>query len=137
MKTTNYTNTFIAVADDCPVNKAEVPPVKGFDKTVANIEYDMLADHPYKFTSDDVLFKVYAIKHGLSDEGINKEREKFFSKSQACLRASPLAKRYGWGIASNEHQKVAIFPVESDAYKKLLADDSKTQLKAMRSKKES
>ncbi|WP_344308138.1 DUF6157 family protein [Brevibacterium samyangense] len=27
MGTTNYTNTFIAVAEDCPVASAEVPPV--------------------------------------------------------------------------------------------------------------
>ena len=31
MKThsTNYTNTFIEVSDDCPAAKGEVPPIKG------------------------------------------------------------------------------------------------------------
>jgi hypothetical protein len=28
MHTTNYLNTFIEVAEDCPVKAAEIPPVK-------------------------------------------------------------------------------------------------------------
>lgn len=33
---TNYTNTFITVAADCPVTAAEIPPTRGQKKSVAN-----------------------------------------------------------------------------------------------------
>jgi hypothetical protein len=56
MKTTNYFNTFIEVADDCPVTAAEVPPQKGAEPTVASIQYEMLTSAPYEHTSDDVIF---------------------------------------------------------------------------------
>jgi len=36
MHTTDYRNTFIAVAEDYPVVIAEIPPTKGTEKTVAN-----------------------------------------------------------------------------------------------------
>lgn len=40
--TTNYINTFIEVAEDCPATSGEIPPVKEGAKTVANIEYDIV-----------------------------------------------------------------------------------------------
>lgn len=64
--TTNYTNTFIEVAEDCPAAMAEVPKSKGSVKTAALLQYEMIAKHPYKFTSDDVLFLVYATKNDLT-----------------------------------------------------------------------
>jgi Family of unknown function (DUF6157) len=44
MKThsTNYLNTFIEVADDCPASIGEIPPTKGDNKTVANIQFEMI-----------------------------------------------------------------------------------------------
>lgn len=98
MKTTNYTDTFIEVAEDCPVELAEIPPRKVDLKTVANLQYDMIKNNPYKFTSDDVIFNIYALKNDVTKKEFNKERERFFSKGQPCLRSSPLAKRYGWGV---------------------------------------
>lgn len=38
MKTTNYYDTFIEVADDCPVEAAEVPPMRGAGKTAARLK---------------------------------------------------------------------------------------------------
>ncbi|CAN5556783.1 DUF6157 family protein [soil metagenome] len=135
MKTTNYFNTFIEVAEDCPVKEAEIPPYKGSEKTVANIHYEMIKDQPYKSSSDEVIFKAYAIKNKLREEEFEKEREKFFSKGQPCFRASPLPKRYGWGIHSNEEGKVALYAVESEEYQKLAQDKNLKHLKAMRSKR--
>ena len=135
MKTTNYYNTFIAVAPDCPVNIAEIPPQKEAAKTIANFQFEMISAHPYKYTSDDVIFMGYALKNTLKKEELNAAKEIFFSKGQACLRSSPLAKRYGWGIHSNEEGKIAIYAIESATYKKLLADKKLKQLKAMRSKR--
>jgi len=105
MHTTNYYNTFITVADDCPVNLAEMPPQKANGKTIANIQFEMIKSNPYKFSSDDVLFGVYTIKNKISEKDIEKEREKFFSKGQPCFRSSPLTKRYGWGVHNNSEGK--------------------------------
>ncbi|MDB5246119.1 MAG: hypothetical protein JWQ40_513 [Segetibacter sp.] len=135
MHTTNYYNTFIAVADDCPINIAEVPPQKGDDKTVANIQFEMIGGDPYKYTSDDILFSVYKMKNKISENEVEREREKFFSKGQPCFRSSPLTKRYGWGVHSNAEGKIAIYPVESEEYKKLSNDENLKCVKAMRSKR--
>lgn len=135
MHTTNYFNTFISIAEDCPANTGEVPPQKGDTKTVANIQFDMLKDKPYQYTSDDVVFGTYAEKHDISASAIEKERNVVFSKGQPCLRSSPLTKRYGWGVHSNADGKIALYPVGSDEYEKLATDKSLKQVKAMRSKK--
>lgn len=131
MKTTNYYNTFIEVAEDSPVEKAEIPPLRGSKKTIARMQYEMISEHPYQFTSDDVIFKIHASRKGLSQS--REELEKFFSKGRACLRSSPLAKRYGWGIHSNEQGKVALIALESDKYQKLTGDQDLAHTRAMRS----
>ncbi|WP_298711512.1 DUF6157 family protein [Micrococcus sp. 2A] len=40
-------------------------------------------------------------------------REAFFAKSQACLRASPLGKRHGWGLHHDAEGRVALVPLGS------------------------
>lgn len=132
MHTTNYYNTFIQVAEDCPIKIAEIPPPKK-EQTAANIQFDMIANHPYKYTSDDVLFQVFAVKNEITGQEVKMEREKFFSKGQPCLRSSPLTKRYGWGVHYNDKGKIAVYPMESSEYKKFEKDTSLTRLKAMRS----
>jgi hypothetical protein len=88
--TTNYQNTFIEIAEDSPAKAGEVPPVKGTEKTMANIQFDMIYDNPYKYTSDDVLFHCYATKNNIPKSELKGAREEFFSKGQPCFRASPL-----------------------------------------------
>ena len=134
MHTTNYYNTFIELAEDCPVQEAEVPTQKGEDKTVAVLQFEMILDQPYHYTSDEVIFHAYCVKNGL-EHHLEAEREAFFSKGQACLRASPLPKRYGWGIHHNAEGKVALYPAESKEYEGFIADASVKKIKAMRSKK--
>lgn len=131
--TTNYFNTFIQVADDSPAVAGEVPPVKGDNKTAANIQFEMVKQHPYTYTSDDVLFAVYAQKNDLTKSELKKAREQFFSKGQPCFRASPLTKRYGWGVHSDENGKIALYGCETEAYKKFSADKKVTVVKAMKS----
>ncbi|MBL0740412.1 DUF6157 family protein [Chryseolinea lacunae] len=133
-KTTNYTDTFIEVAEDSPAKKAEIPPQKT-EKTVAARQFDMLYDHPYQYTSDDVIFAVHAEKNNIAKKDFTSARREFFSKGQACFRSSPLAKRYGWGVHSDAHGKIAIYPLESAEYKKLAKDKSLQHVKAMRSKR--
>lgn len=132
VKTTNYFDTFIEVAEDCPVKVSEIPPTKS-EKTVANLEYEMLVGQPYRFTSDDVLFYVFAVKKNIAKDSLASERMKFFSKGQPCFRSSPLTKRYGWGVHSNAEGKIAIFAMESKEYNDFLKDKDIKHLKAMRS----
>lgn len=132
--TTNYTNTFIEIAADCPVSQAEIPPEKNI-KTLASLQYEQIVKEPYRYSSDDIIFACYAVKNDISDSEKPQARIDFFSKGQPCLRSSPLAKRYGFGIHHNEAGKVAIFPVESHEYQKFLSDDTVKKVKAMRSKK--
>ncbi|MCL4541159.1 MAG: DUF6157 family protein [Chloroflexi bacterium] len=133
MSTTNYYDTFIHVAEDCPTTVAKVPPERGEGKTVARLLYEMIADSPYQHTSDDVVFGVFAIRHNVPEENLLQERKKFFSKGQPCLRTSPLCKQYGWGIHHDSTGKVAIYAMESHEYKRLVGDMSIKHIKAMRS----
>lgn len=135
MGTTNYFDTFIEVADDCPADVGTAPQVKSDTKTVAYLQYEMLADAPYKHTSDDVLFEVYASRQGIADSDKPAAREAFFAKDQPCLRASALGKRYGWGIKSDSEGRVALVAVDSEEYRRLVADDAISRTKAMRSKR--
>jgi hypothetical protein len=131
--TTNYKNTFIAIADDSPTTSGEMPPVKGDAKTVASMQFDLVYEHPYEYTSDDVIFRVYAERNDIPKSEWEEAREQFFSKGQPCLRASPLTKRYGWGVHADENEKIAIYGSETEAYKKLLQDPELKVVKAMKS----
>jgi len=131
--TTNYNDAFIQVADDCPALSGEIPPAKGDTKTAANIQFNMVKKHPYKYTSDDVLFEVYALKNDITQSERKKAREVFFSKGQPCFRASPLTKRYGWGVHSDKNGKIALYGRETDDYSKFSTDKKLTVVKAMKS----
>lgn len=136
MHTTNYTDTFIEMADDCPAATAEVPPHRdGKPATIARLHFDLIAETPYRHTSDDVIFTTHAIRAGIPDADLDAARAQFFAKGQACLRASPLAKRYGWGIHHDAEGRVALVPAGADEYDRLAADPAVTHLKAMRSKR--
>jgi hypothetical protein len=56
----NYVDTFIEVADDCPVQAAHVPALKGGKKTIPVLQYELIAMHPYQYTQEEVLFETYA-----------------------------------------------------------------------------
>lgn len=131
--TTNYQDTFIEIADDCPATSGQMPPVKDNTKTVANIQFEMISKSPYKFTSDDVLFQVFADRNDLTKSEYKEARENFFSKGQPCFRASPLTKRYGWGVHSDKDGRIAIFGAETAEYKKLSTDKKLKSVKAMKS----
>jgi hypothetical protein len=134
MHTTNYFNTFIQVAEDCPVDEAEIPTEKGLQKSIAVLQFEMVEQHPYRYTSDEVLFEVHASRKGITSNKTT-ERELYFSKGQPCFRASPLTKRYGWGVHFDAEGKMAIYPQGSPEYRRFSQDQSLKQLKAMRSKK--
>ncbi|MEK7060941.1 MAG: DUF6157 family protein [Patescibacteria group bacterium] len=95
----------------------------------------MRSKNPYQFTSDDVLFAVFAERNNVAKKDLKTAREKFFSKGQPCLRSSPLTKRYGFGAHSKGDGTVALYPIESERYKKFVSEKDIKHLKAMRSKR--
>lgn len=134
--TTNYYNTFIQVADDCPAVRGERPPVREANRSAATMQFELISQNPYQYTSDDVLFEVYAEKKDVTNHEREKARADFFSKGQPCFRASPLTKRYGWGVHFNEEGKIALYGMEADTYDRFVKDKNLKQVSAVRSKRE-
>ncbi len=120
MSTTNYIDTFIAVAPDCKAGCGTSPPERP-TPSVAQMTYRMIHDHPYRYTSDEVIFGVWADRRGIAECERAQAREEFFSKGQACLRASDLGKRYGWGVHHDSEGRVALYGAESAEYEAFAA----------------
>ncbi|ODS84086.1 MAG: hypothetical protein ABS46_04765 [Cytophagaceae bacterium SCN 52-12] len=130
--TTNYTDTFIEVAEDCSVTEGKIPVQKGEKKSVAQQQYELIAGHPYEFTSDDVLFQVFADRNGIEQSDYEAARKEFFSKGQPCFRASPLTKTHGFGVHADQNGKIAIYGVESSTYRDFINNPEIRKVKAMR-----
>lgn len=137
----HYYDTLIAVADDCPVSSATLPAARGGKKTVAVLQHELLAGRPFRFTQEDVLFDSWLARQELPEDLSASERtalrEQFFAKPQPCLRASPLPKKHGWGLLFDHDGKVALCPMESEEYQRLVGGGGVTVLKAMRSRRRS
>jgi predicted transcriptional regulator YdeE len=135
----NYVNTFIAVAADTKVETGMVPPSREDKKSVAQLEYELIAAKPYQLTQEDVQFEVYVQRTGLNNQEVTPNRSalwaEFFSKSMACMRASPLPKSYGWGLHFDADGKVALIGVETEKYARLVNDPTLEHTAAMRSKR--
>lgn|SRR5690606_10663874 len=130
--TTNYFNTLIEVALDTKATKGTQPPTRN-PQSIAEIQYNLIAKNPYKYTSDDILFQVFAIRNELIEAEYKEKREQFFSKGRPCFRTSPLTKTYGFGIHFNSEGKMALCGMETKEYEKLVNDEKIKKLKAMRS----
>jgi hypothetical protein len=133
--TTNYYSTFIEVAEDIKVSCGTKPPFKTDKKTIAELQYELLVDDPYKFTSDDIFFQVFAGRKDLTKAEYKQARQQFFSKGQPCFRSSPLTKTYGFGVHCDTNGKVAIFGMETEQYEKFQSDPKIKKVKAMRTTK--
>jgi len=131
--TLNYTDTFIASSEDGPATAAE--PQRG-KRSIAEIQYEMLVEQPYQFTQEDILFASSAgVREHPEIRNDPDLRRAFFSRSQACLRTSPLVKKWGFGIHFDAQGKAAAFRKESPEYEQWAADPSLYQTKGMRSKR--
>lgn len=122
MHTTNYVNTFIAVADDCPADHGVIPPVKPANPSIASRTFALIAHNPYGYTSDDVIYTVYADRAEMAHSDRPLVREDYFITPRACLRASDLGKRYGWGIHANHDGRIALYAIGSAEYLALSTD---------------
>ncbi|MDQ3987646.1 MAG: DUF6157 family protein [Actinomycetota bacterium] len=116
MDRVDYVDTFIAVADDSMATQGAVPPGTSDTPTVPARIFQMVAEHPYRYTSGDVIFTVYADRRGIPRQERAAAREEFYSRSQACLRSSDLGKRYGWGIHADADGRIALVGVETPEY---------------------
>ncbi|MEH7237193.1 DUF6157 family protein [Bacillus sp. JJ1562] len=127
----SYKNTFIVISEDSSVSSAIVPAPKKGKITIASIEYDLISNHPYEYTQEDVQLKTYLMKNQI-DRETEELREEFFSKPKACFRVSPLVKKYGWGIHYDEEGKIALYDVSSLDYERLSKTEDIKVLKGMR-----
>ena len=116
----NYYGTFIRVAPDCPATGGTVPKERGGKKPLGLIQYELISENPYALTQEDVLWEGHVRHKGLTCKQTTPEaREAFFAAPMACLRASALPKRYGWGLHFDEDGKVKLYGVETEEYKRL------------------
>ena len=132
MHTTNYFGTLITVSADCPTPDSVVP---GKPDSVAGLQYALLSEAPYGLTSDDVLFEVFARRNDVPEAERDEARVAFFAKPQACLRASPLVKSFGWGLHHDAEGRVALVDRNSETYAALLADQRIEKRPGMRSRR--
>lgn len=130
-----YTNTFIAVAEDCRAVTGELPPERPGALTVARVQYTMLAAAPGRWTQEDVLLASSPQVRGrnVDEDELARRREEYFSQPRACLRASPLPKTLGWGLHYDAEGRITLHAVDSSEYARLSSDPTLTQLRAMRS----
>lgn len=136
----SYQNTFIQIAPDSNATSGTVPAPRGTQKTVPLWEFELLSQHPYEFTRDELLFRIHLERQDLMalDEAEKEQvRAELFSKPHPCLRASALPKRYGWGVHHDAEGRIAIYAVDSAEYTRL-SDPANglQQLKAMRSSRQ-
>jgi hypothetical protein len=115
---TNYVNTFITVAPDCAAARGTTPS-ESEKPSAALLAFRLVHAHPYRFTSDDVLFAIHATRAEIPKSKQAPARKAFFAKPQACLRASDLAKKYGWGIHHDGKGRVALYGMETAEYARL------------------
>ena len=130
--TTNYVNTFITASADSKAVKGTEPTRAG---SIAQIQHSLLTAKPYHYTSDDLLFEVHAIRHGIAGKDRPQARAEFFSRSQACLRCSPLVKQFGWGLHHDERSRVAAYAVDTADYSELVRREGMKIVAGMRSSK--
>ncbi|HCH34356.1 MAG: hypothetical protein UY35_C0011G0021 [Candidatus Saccharibacteria bacterium GW2011_GWC2_48_9] len=125
MKATIIPSSFIAVPPGCPALTTEAPLSRN-PRTIPQIEFEMLINDPYVYSSDDILYSANAERRGISWED-------YFATVQPDFRLSPLVKRYGWGVHTNSKGKIAIYPLGSAEYEEFIRDISIQQLRGNRS----
>jgi hypothetical protein len=125
MHSTNYRDTLITPSADCPVPQGTIPEKPG---TIATVQHALLASS-YTMSSDDLLYEAHRERGGV------KSRDDFFAKPQACLRASPLVKQFGWGVHHDAEGRIALLDPQSEAYRRLLDDAAIKKTPGMRNKR--
>lgn len=139
MEPVDYTDTFIALAPGSE-GPARVPAERAGKPTIASATWAMIHEAPYRHTSGDVIFTVWADRRGVPDAERAAARAEFYSVGRPCLRASDLGKAYGWGVHADAAGRLALYPYGSAEYDALasgVAPDGTavTVVRAMRAKR--
>lgn len=135
------TNTFVLVAEDCPVHTGVTPSLRGGQPTIASLQHELLLAKPYKLTLKDLMLAVHLRREGLSAvdaKAMAKEiHEKLFGKPYPCMRASPLPKKFGWGVHYDAKGRIGLFAVDTPKYQRFASGEvaGVEVVKAMRSKR--
>lgn len=134
-------NTFVRVATDCPALVGTVPTLRGGEPTIASLQHELLIARPYCLTLEDLILAVHLKRQGLTKaEGeamADELRMQLFGKPYPCMRASPLPKKFGWGVHYDAKGRLALFGVDTAEYKRF-ADGEEPAVQvvpAMRSKR--
>lgn len=134
-----YTDTFIQVAEDCPVTESAEPGLYRGKPTIAGIEYEILREKPYTLSQDELTFEVHVRRNEIPALEVWERRERIwrelFQKSHPTLRGSALTKRYGWGAHYNADGKIALYGMETDEYKNFVESGNFTVIRAARGKR--
>lgn len=135
----NYYDTFILIAPDSSATRGTAPPQREGAPSIAAIEFTLLSAKPYGYTQEELLFAVHLHREGISPAEARSKHDslwdQFFSKSRACLRASALPKKYGWGLHFNPEGRIALVAVDSPQYAIFSKSENLKVLPAMRSKR--
>lgn len=135
----NYYNTFIQIAPDSTATCGTPPPARDGAKSIPAIEYELLSAKPYTYTQEELLFAVHLQREEIPPAEAKAKRKQlwsqFFSKSRACLRASSLPKKYGWGFHFDTKGRISLVAVDSPDYKSFSNARNLTVIPAMRSKR--
>lgn len=137
----SYKNTFIKVSPDCPVTSSVDPQYKTSNKPIHVIQYELLSRYPYRYTHEQLLFEIHIRHKNIPADELETNRQQIwdalFSKSHACLRASQLPKKYGFGVHYDAEGRIAIYGMETPEYERFIqAGDEITLLNGMRSRRE-
>lgn len=89
LHTTNCFDTFIEVAEETRVQCGTVPPERGDKKTVAALQFGLIANNPYKYSSDDVIFLVHAERNDLPPGHIIRHGKPFSPKARPVCGPLP------------------------------------------------
>jgi len=130
-----YRDTFIRLATDCPESRAIEPPVRGKAVPLHLIQLELLKEHPYRYTHEALVVESELRRHSPPLETKAEILARIRSKPLACLRCSPLAKRYGWGFHFDEKGRVAVVPAGTAEYLAFEKRADLQQVHAMRTKR--
>lgn len=126
MKDFNYYDTFIQVAADSPVTESVIPVAKKPAKSIHVIQYELLSEQPYTYSQEELLYEVHVRHKGYTASELaargDEIRFELFQKNHACLRASALPKKYGWGIHFNAAGKIGLYAMETEAYQNFVSN---------------
>jgi hypothetical protein len=127
------TGILITPAPECPAIAAQTPPDRA-QRGRANIEFDLLTGAPYAYDHTSLAHAVHEAMAEVSGKPAQ-DFETFHAKGQPCMRASPLAKRYGWAEHSDADGKLALVDPASAVFARLMTDPTLLRKPPMRSKR--